>query len=389
MQKTKGKQLVFEILFTLLLLFLLVALLVTELSRESAAYFYERAELVTYTQSDTLTGYIFREEIAADTLNNGPVDYLAQDGASVLAGDVLANVYRDDEGADKRERAAALYAQIAELEAALGVPDWKQSYLTNYTALMRELSAGNLKNAPSRADATTTALGGRDAEAEQAEMLARIAALKEELRALSAHTGVPFPTKALKNGTFYRSADGYEALFGISQLSNLTPATLDLLLAAPPMLDNVIGKLVCEGPWYLAVPLERTLAETYTEGASYPVRFDNNRVTMTLERIYTDDTDRALLIFGSTEHCTWLSTERAQRVSVEKGRVTGLSIPADALSPDNTVFVEKDGVVQLRKVTPVLREEGCVLLSDSDGELTKGERVIVSTKQLFEGKVLE
>ena len=104
--------------------------------------------------------------------------------------------------------------------------------------------------------------------------------------------------------------------------------------------------------------------------------------------VMAENTGEAIenILFSGDER---LSTERAQRVSVEKGRVTGLSIPADALSPDNTVFVEKDGVVQLRKVTPVLREEGCVLLCDSDGELTKGERVIVSTKQLFEGKVLE
>ncbi len=389
MQKIKGKQLAFEILFALFLLFLLIAILVTELSRESESYFYERAELVSYTQSDALTGYVFREEIAADTLNNGPVDYLVENGTHVQTGDTLANVYRDDEGSDKRERAAALYAQIAELEAALGVPDWKQSYLTNYTALMRELSAGNTKAALDRAQLTATALGGRDAQAQQQELLARIAVLEQELRALNAHTNVPIPTKALKDGTFYRTADGYEALFGIGQLADLTPAALDLLLAAPPVLDNVIGKLVCEGPWYLAIPLTRTLAETYTQGAAYPVRFDNNRVTMTLERIYTDDTDRALLVFGSTENCTWLSTARAQHVSVEKGRVTGLSIPADALSPDNTVFVAQDGVVHLRKVTPVLREQGCVLLSCTDGELAQGERVIVSTKQLFEGKVLE
>jgi hypothetical protein len=389
LQKTKGKQLFFEILFALLLLALLIAVLVSELSRASDAYFYESAKLVSYTQSDVLTGYIFREEIAADTLNNGPIDYLAQNGTSVQAGDTLANVYRDDEGSDKRERAAALYAQIAELEAALGVPDWKQSYLTDYTALMRELSAGNTAAAIDRASATATALGGADAQKHQDVLLSRIAALEEELRALSAHTGIPFPTKALKDGTFYRTADGYEALFGINQLDTLTPASLDLLLAAPPMLDNVIGKLVCRGPWYLAVPLTRPLAESYTQGATYPVRFDNNRVTMTLERVYTDDTDRALLIFGTTEQCEWLSPARAQRVSVEKCRTTGLSIPADALLPDNTVFVSEDGVARLRRVTPVLYEQGCVLLSEEDGSLVQGERVIVSAKQLFEGKVLE
>jgi hypothetical protein len=46
-------------------------------------------------------------------------------------------------------------------------------------------------------------------------------------------------------------------------------------------------------------------------------------------------------------------------------------------------------VARLRRVTPVLYEQGCVLLSEEDGSLVQGERVIVSAKQLFEGKVLE
>lgn len=390
MQKTKGKRLAFEMLFALLLFLLLIAILVTELSRAGDAYFYERAEIVTYVQSDALTGYIFREEIAADTLNNGPIDYLVADGAPVKKGDILANVYRDDENTDKRAQATALYAQIAELKGALSTSDWKTAYLTDYTALMRELSAGHAENANTYAQSTAAALGGRDAATNTEAITARIAALEAELTALTAHTSVPLSTPALKDATFYRAADGYEALFGINQLTDLTPASLDQLLAEEPKLDHVIGKLVCDGPWYLALPLTRALAATYVQGNAYPVHFDAGSIAMTLERIYTDETERALLILRAEESPAWLSTARKQTVRVEKGAVTGLCIPADALAKDNTLFVLEDGVAKARRVTPVLHEQGCLLVAANEvGGLAAGERVILSAKQLFDGKVLQ
>lgn len=392
MQKTKGKRLAFEMLFALALFLLLIAILVTELSRASEAYFYEQAELTTYTQTDTLTGYIFREEVAPTTLNSGPIHYQAANGTAVQAGDVLASVHEDDENKDKRERAAAIYAQIAELEAALAATeDWKSTYVSSYTELMCELSAGRTGSALPALQDTATALGGREAEAQATAdaIRARIAELQAELDALIADLPPAFTTTAAADGIFYHSADGYEALFGTNQVANLTPASLSALLAAEPKLQGVIGKLVCSGTWYLAVPLEKALAQTYTINTPYPVRFDTGNTVMTLERIYTDDTDNALLIFRGEESSTDLCG-RKQTVRVEKARVSGLAIPADALDADNTIFVLQDGVARLRRVTPVLCEQGCVLvLPDEENGLAAGERVIVSAKQLFDGKVLQ
>lgn len=390
MQQRAGKHLAIEILFALLLLLLLAALLITEISRAHDAHFYERADVVTYTYQDELFGYIFRDEIAPETLNNGPVDYCVPNGATVTAGEELAHVYRDDSATNKRDKAAALYAEIAELEAALAAKgDWKNAYLDSYTALMRELSAGNTVLATLAAKDTAGAIGGRDAEQKEADILSRITALRAELDALTVHTSDYRVTYASVEGVFYHSADGYEATFGANQIEKLTPSSLSALLAAEPKLGSVIGKLVCSEAWYLAVPLDSALAATYTAGQSYPLHFSEGSVTMTLERIHTDDTDQALLIFAADTTPEWLSPARRQSVRVEKGSVSGLCIPEDALTEENTIFVLEDGVARLRQVTPLIKEQGCVLLSPQDPALAEGEYVIVSTKQLFDGKVLK
>ena len=390
MQQRAGKHLAIEILFALLLLLLLAALLITEISRAHDAHFYERADVVTYTYQDELFGYIFRDEIAPETLNNGPVDYCVPNGVTVTAGEELAHVYRDDSATNKRNKAAALYAEIAELEAALAAKgDWKNAYLDSYTALMRELSAGNTVLATLTAKDTAGAIGGRDAEQKEADILSRITELRAELDALTVHTSDYRVTYASVEGVFYHSADGYEATFGANQIEKLTPSSLSALLAAEPKLGSVIGKLVCSEAWYLAVPLDSALAATYTAGQNYPLHFPEGSVTMTLERIHTDDTDQALLIFAADTTPEWLSPARRQSVRVEKGSVSGLCIPEDALTEENTIFVLEDGVARLRQVTPLIKEQGCVLLSPQDPALAEGEYVIVSTKQLFDGKVLK
>ena len=214
--------------------------------------------------------------------------------------------------------------------------------------------------------------------------------MRNELNALTAHANDYLSAKASDDGVFYRHADGYEALFGINQIEHLTPKALDELLAAQPKLDTVIGKLVCYGEWYFAVPLSKTLAATYTQGNVYPVHFTEGSTSMLLDRIYTDETDNALLIFRGEESPTWLSPARRQSITVDKGSTTALSIPSDALSQDNTIFVLCDGVAQLRHVTPVLQERGVTLILPSEENgLAAGDRVIVSAKQLFDGKVLK
>ena len=56
-----------------------------------------------------------------------------------------------------------------------------------------------------------------------------------------------------------------------------------------------------------------------------------------------------------------------------------------------TVYVLRDGVAWLCHVTPLLQEDGCLLLAPSTGEnaLREGDAVILSERQLFHGKVLE
>ena len=395
-KQKSGRRLIVQILCALLLLALLVTTLLLEISRSSESYSLESAQLTTLTVTDTLSGYIFRDEIAPLTTENGPIRYLAQDGAGVSAGQVLAEVFRDDTGTDKRERAAALMAEIETLQAALVEgSDWKTDYVSGYAELMRNLSNGNTDEALDAAQALGTALGTRDmqhsAEADAAR--ARIVALQQQLDELVKHVDAPTPVSAGMDGIFYHYTDGYEALFGTAVAQSLTPEGLStLLLSATADKKNSIGKLVGNGAWYLAVPTTAENAATYQTQQSYLLHLEGADAEMTLQNVTRSaNGTQALLLFYAPTLPHGLSLSRKQTVCIEKAAITGLSIPACAVTAEGTVYIAENGVAKQKHLAPLYTDKGCLLVEPDLGEgfLRTGDAVIVSTRQLFEGKVLE
>ena len=394
-EKPRKAQTFRRILCLLLILALLAITLAKELARSSDAYSVEVATLATQTQTDTLTGYVFRDEVAPSSTNNGPIRYLIGEGETVRAGTVLAEVFRDDTGTDKRERAAALYAEIAVLEAALEKEtDWKTDYLTDYPTLMQSLSAGAYASAAAQSNDLAAVLGGRVCDKTQAAdaLRARIDALQAEIDELVIHTNDPAPVPAAMDGVFYHTADGFEQTFGTEAAATLTPEGLATLLSTRAEPNKGVGKLVKNGKWFLAVPVSKELASTYTASTAYTLLFESGALSMTLEKITpSEDEAEALLLFAADTLPAFLSCSRAQRVAVVKQTLTGLSLPACALTEEGAVYVIRDGVARLCPVTLLQANEGCALIlpEQGEGKLGEGDRVVVSARQLFDGKVLE
>ena len=78
-------------------------------------------------------------------------------------------------------------------------------------------------------------------------------------------------------------------------------------------------------------------------------------------------------------------------MQVERDTVTGLRVPAAAIYDGNTVYVEQNGVARLRTIEPILSEHGCVLVAPSDDAdaLQSGDRVLISVRQIYDGKVFD
>lgn len=397
-QKKIRNQQLLQMLLILFLLAFLLATLITEVVRASRSYSTERVTLCSYTQCDSFSGYLFRNETAlAAGNNNGPILYLESDGAAVTAGTEIAQVYTDTSDTDKRERAAELQERLLATRSALSAAEhaWQVDYVTNYAALMQDLSADDLQKAPDSLSPLTDALARRDATAADtvAALKAEIATLEAELEDLIRHEPPAASVRTVEDGYFYCQADGYEALCGINAVATLTPTALEALLQAPQSTDNTVGKLVAKGACYLVIPTTRQVCDTYRVGETYTVHFERSELAypLLLESISVEeDKDGALLLFYAEQSLSELGALRRQSVRIEKQTLTGLRVPAAALTEHNMLYAEVDGVARAYTVTPILHEQGCVLLSQEETEnaLREGDRVLVSTRKMYDGKVL-
>ena len=391
-----GREHILQAICILLLLILLVGILLSE-SLRTANTPTQSAQTVAFCETDVLEGYVFRDETAILSKNNGVVDYRVRGGEIVTEGACLVKEYRDESGTDQRERAAALLEEKERLLGALeNEQAWQPDYTASYAALMTALSGGDLQGTADGRATLTDALCRRAATASEAQTYAaRIAAIDAEIAEMVQYVNNPIQHTASVNGAFYRVTDGYEASFGLSAVADLTPESLTALLDAP-LDEECIGKVVSCGEWYLAVPTTAQIAAAYDVEQTCTVSFAVQNTTLPMRLVAirpSEDGAGALLLFYADQKPAWLGAVRRLSVTVAHTPLTGLSIPASALQTENGVrgvYVAENGVARWRRVELLYERSGCVIVASASGEgvLHEGEAVIVTARRLYDGKTL-
>ena len=390
---------VWQAVCVVLLLSLLVGIFVLEARRSAAGIGWETAEFEVMTRTDALEAYVFREEAAFHSSNNGPVEYLAAEGDTIQAGDAVARVYVDDTNTGKREKAAALYAEIDRLERSLeqDAIAWQLSYASAYGTMMSEGSGGNPQAGLNAARELASILEKRSTLSGDAETVrVRIATLRAQAEELVRYAMDSAETLHAKDlGYFSVTTDGYEASFGTSSVSDLTPERLTHLLSEPNSTAGHVGKWIGAGSFYLAVPTSAEIASRYVTERSYRVELiRGGRVDARLVRIAPSaDGSEALLILQVAKMPREMSFARRQPIVIEREQVMGLSIPECAVfaeGEESFVYVSEGGVAVRRRVELLCRDAGgCIVVSGGgEGYLCAGENVLISPRQFYEGKEL-
>lgn len=398
-KRSRRNDLIGQIVCIVLVLSLLCAMIATELTRVQHSVTRRTVVVASYEKGEAYTAYVFRDERVVTTMNAGTVQYALKDGDTVQTDTLVANVYGNDTGTDERATAAALYAEIAKREAALETSEskWTVDYVLSYTDLMSSLANADLLSATKKADAVANALSRRDTLGNDeiaAILREEIASLYAEIEELIRYEDEPEHVRAGLDGIFYRDTDGYESIFDISATDYLTPSDLEDLLHAPASsLADAVGRVIGTDSFCLLVPLAREMANTYTVGNTYTVRFGECNVTasLVLERIATDESDTALLVLRGETLPAALANGRRQSITIVRETVTGLRIPLSALSDKGTVFIDEQGKAREVRITPILRENGCCLVALPTSEqsgLKAGDRILVDARRMYDGKVV-
>ena len=357
--------------------------------------------------------YLFRDEQVLTVSEMGLINNVAESGTKVSSGVALTEVWSiGAEGEALRQAQATLdrlNRVIAVLEGAQMPPGVTLSQAMIYRAealgidlaVRRAIAEGDWSRIGSLEDEMLQALTRYAALTGEAEALSgTLAELKtERSNLLKGSCTMLYNTAA--SGYYYDQScvDGYESLFDMASLENLTAARfaeLTTLSPVSPEQGYAVGKMVYGYDWYMAIAT-KDAASLFESGGVYSFTFSDNRdrvLKMTCCRLIKGSDGADVAVFTSDEIPTDFAFLRRQGVEITVGSSVGYYVPESALYTVNGVegvYIFKDSTVYFRRVEVLYRGDGYVIAAQNDdgndAYLSGYDILITSGKDLYDGRV--
>lgn len=376
----------------------------------------------TYTveESTNVSGYVVREERVLSGESSGLLQLLREEGERVSAGGVVATVFADQASLDRQMEISSLDSRIEQLqyaqEAALGVEvtqkldvQISQKIVDYRTAL----TADNFQDAEKEGSTLRSQVLKRDYSVSGTEDLdAQIQELQAQRKSLQSQAaGSVRRITAPEAGLYSAEVDGYETVLTPESLPDLTPSALQSVQADESVSSNV-GKLVLGDSWYYAAILPAQTAEEL-EASSLTLRFAkgvDQDLPVTLAFTGPEENGQVVAVFRGDTYLSQLTLLRQQSAQVITKRYEGIRVPREAIRIVTETTENEDGTTQETRTTGVYCVVGreasfkpvkILYTSDSfalveadvtsDQELLRlrpGEEVIVTAKDLYDGKIV-
>lgn len=375
------------------------------------------------------TGLLVRQEELIPAQEAAIVDVLPDQGEKVAAGETVAYLYRDESALERKREIRTLELEQDQIKYSLqqGDSGWDnarldQSIVDAMVGLRASAAYGDLTSLEDQALTFKSLVvrRGYSAGGDTANMAETAMALETSIASLQSAAALDTtPIRVSRPGTFSAVADGYENLLTPELLDTLTPSKLDELMVKKPSAPaGVVGKLITSSKWYFTANLSAKTAERLVEGRSVRVRFSRDwsgEVSMTIERVGDEENGRCLVVLSSSRSLADTSLLRKQTVDIVFRSQTGIRVPKKAVRDDwVTVTDPETGEQSSQQITGVFVLTGAqsefkqveILADDGDYYLVQavlpdnprddqiktafraGDEVIVSSEELFDGKVV-
>lgn len=374
---------------------------------------FKTTEAVLYTIEDVvpINGTFFRDELAVEKNGAGLYEYLISEGEKVSKDEVLALQYENTSAMEIRKQLEEVSEKLDLLEHAAspgGVSELSKIDQTITDALVnlsygierikttevaeasRALKAGILKRG----------LGFSDTGVQQAN--AEIQVLAQERKTLE--RGKNLGTIALQapiSGYFSRAVDGYEGILTIERTKTLTLDELNQMdrERSPVGEDMYCGRLMSGFEWRFAAAVPQTAAALLREGAHILLRFVGDYVgelDVRVLRVDKPEQGQSLVLFSSSTMVAELLGLRKQMAELVISTYEGIRIPKEALRINEEGRTGVYCVVAMQAKFFLVEQiyetdqHYVVRYNPTDrNALRPGDEVIVSSKNLYDGKIIQ
>ena len=368
-----------------------------------------------------LSGYVVRREQVLADETSGLLRLQRSEGEKVGAGGTVALVYADQASLDRQREIDELSGRIEQLQFAQEASLGSEVSLKLDAQIMRslldyraELAAGRLDTAEEHETELKSLVLKRDYTYSDTEDLSgQIAGLQSQLKELKAQAASSVrAVKAPVSGVYSAVVDGYETVLTPGLLADMTPSQLNAV-QADETLTSQTGKLILGDNWYYAVTMSADQAKALRDsGGTMTLRFAKGveqDQTVTLYAVGPEEQGRVVVTFRGEYNMAQVTLLRRQSAQLIWRTVAGIRVPNEALRAANTkvdqegnrTTVESLGVycvvgmeARFKPVEVLYSGDGFVLVRStaaSDQEslrLRPGDEIIISAKDLYDGKVV-
>lgn len=370
-------------------------------------------EALLYTVEDTCgtTGYFVRDEmLLSPPERTGVREMLAEDGERVSAGQDLIAVYSNPETRENRRKLELLDIRIEQLSQAvsgelLGLSKLDSSLYEELYKKSYAVGTGNISDVYDYSDKLKTYILSRDFaydSAGKAEAALSLERLESEAAALEATlSDGTVALKAPRTGYFSSGFDGYEAVLSRADTDNMDVAFFESIPALKQTVseEQYGGKLVTSYEWRYVTVISTEIAETLKLNSRMTLTFDDEYigdVRVTVSRIGDDEGGRSVVVFSCTTQLRELINYRRQNAEILLSTYEGIRVPKEAIrrSEDGRVGVYCLVAMQAKfvEVEQVYETESHYIVKYDPTDLSSlrpGDEIIVSSKNLYDGKIVK
>ncbi len=374
----------------------------------------ETAEAVLATAEDTIpiSGYFARDEQRVYSAMSGAASPLKGEGEKVSKGESLVVSYSTSEAKTLHERIDELDRRIAELEAATAetsVGDINRldtDLEAALDALAYSAASGALDSAIDYADELGLLLlrrdysSGRYGEDAFSETLDELYNEKTALESRASGTEVAL--YAPTSGYFSSAADGYENILTMDSVLDMAPSDVRALdTAAEAVEANCAGKLITSFGWRFVSVMSEADAAFLGEGKWVTARFTGDYVGSLRIRVYSvsePENGEVAVVFSCATEIGALAGLRHQTAELVINEFEGVRVPKDAVRVDEngsagvyTMVAMQANFVRIDLETAYETENYYIVSYDpsSSSSIRPGDEIIVRSKNLYDGKVLQ
>ena len=362
-----------------------------------------RAETEVTLSTD---GWVIRWEESFHT-DGGTLIHALGEGEKVGVGQTLATAYSSSGALETVKKVEEKELQLQQLEFALS------SHLDPDAALKLDGeildSILSLRDRVSRDDYAAAA---EEVSQLKGNILKRsysydsVAEIQEEIRTVQQQLselrdslfGVT-TIRASRPGIYSAVCDGYEEVLTPDFLEDLTPSKLASISGGGQ--EGNVGKLIYGDTWYYAFTLSAADTERLRECDTVHLRFAKGLqqdVAVEIISISDEQGGKCAIVAACDKYMPQVTQLRHQTATLVLGSHSGLRIPANALrlnaEGQSGVYCLVGFTADFKPVDVVYRGDGYTLVRASEkaagGDILRaGDEVIITTSELYDGKVVQ